>query len=690
MGGDWNGKYAWCFSPLGTGDKVGVNNAGIGIFKKQPYIGLAKEILQNVIDAKDEQVKAPAKACFEVIHIPKTDIPGYDRLSEVIKKCYEYYHDGDDGIKMESLKNAAKDLLDDGELVPVLKISDYNTIGLIGAKKEKGSNWTGLVREISATNKGNGQSGSFGVGKFAPYNFSSLRTIIYSTYNKDNETALQGKTILTTFRDDDGKLKQNVGLFGLKEENDEECQAIYNFEEVPEVFRRSKYGTDLFVLGFKEENGWMQDIAVSVLEYFFYTIFQGNLEVSIVDGDEKIDINQGNIGELMKSYEDYCKNHKIEFSAPIFWEILNDTTGKTKHYKEVFRDKGNVELYLRVDPEFSEKRILQMRTAGMKIQEDTGFRIGAYFHGIFIATGEGSKSDEPKDNINSFLRKCENQAHDTWSKDEYEDNKTEADRVIKGIHSWILDKVKKEIPEVDSEEIDAYGLSDLLPNQFSDGAEEQEEKAYAFFEPLPVNISSSQKKSNYKKASDVNVVAKNPADSKFTEVVIIDGDEEEKTKGGNPPKSTEPKPPHPPYPGPYPGPFPGPEPSPDPKLHSDGGNDILGKRDKSKVKKEGKIKLHALSISSVRTPYDESRNVFRVIFVPEKTTNDAYVLLKIGSDDEDKRMADVRMAELDSKELELYKGYICIPNVQKGNKVILTVELRNARRCPLEVSVYVK
>ena len=82
-------------------------------------------------------------------------------------------------------------------------------------KIQKGSNWTGLVREISATNKGNGKSGSFGVGKFAPFNFSALRTIVYSTYNKDNERALQGKTILTTFMDGDGKLKQNVGLFGL-------------------------------------------------------------------------------------------------------------------------------------------------------------------------------------------------------------------------------------------------------------------------------------------------------------------------------------------------------------------------------------------------------------------------------------------------------------------------------------------
>lgn len=34
------------FSDLGSSDKVGVNESGIGIFKRQPYKGLAKEILQ--------------------------------------------------------------------------------------------------------------------------------------------------------------------------------------------------------------------------------------------------------------------------------------------------------------------------------------------------------------------------------------------------------------------------------------------------------------------------------------------------------------------------------------------------------------------------------------------------------------------------------------------------------------------
>lgn len=48
----WKENFQWIFSNLGSSDKVGVNESGIGIFKRQPYKGLAKEILQNVTDAK--------------------------------------------------------------------------------------------------------------------------------------------------------------------------------------------------------------------------------------------------------------------------------------------------------------------------------------------------------------------------------------------------------------------------------------------------------------------------------------------------------------------------------------------------------------------------------------------------------------------------------------------------------------
>ncbi len=685
MSSIWNDRYKWCFGPLYYGDKVGVNNAGIGIFKKQPYKGLAKEILQNVIDAKDPDVAEPARASFEILRVSRNEIPGAERLSYVIKRCYEYYHDGDDGIKMGMLKRAAENFLDCDVEIPVLKISDYNTIGLTGANKEKGSNWTGLVRENGATNKGNGLSGSFGVGKFAPFNFSAIRTIIYSTLNKEGETALQGKTILTTFVDHDGTTMQNIGLFGEPKDND--CKAIYDRDSIPELFRRDNCGTDLFVLGFKEESDWTEQVAVSVLEYFFYTIYKGELEVSIIDGTKEIFIRKDNLGELINLYKNYCDKNKIDFSAHLFWEVLNDTSGKTKHFKEVFCEKGEVELFLMMDPDFSERRILEMRMAGMKIREDSAFRIGAYFRGIFIATGNGSKSDEPEDNINSFLRKCENQAHDTWSKDEYEEKKDEADKIIRGIHSWILEKIKGEMPEVEEDETEAYGLNDLLPNLDGLGAEEQKEKVYSSFEPLTIDIIPVNVKSNKKKASDVSIVSEDAQNRGEEEIILPDEDGDEEMTGGS--EKGMPNPPHPPYPGPFPGPFPGTVPTPDSVPSDDADNEIAAGKEEKECEKGNTI-LKPIHISDIKTPYDASRDLFRISFVPSKSANDVYIKLRIGSDDDDKRNAEIKTVYQADTELALDRKYIVLDHVDKDKKVILTVKLANAKRCLLEVKAYAK
>ena len=106
----WKNNYRWIFSELGAADKVGVNDAGIGIFKRQPYKGLAKEINQNITDAKDDTLpdNVPVRARFELIYVDRDDIPDYQRLNKVIHKCYEYYHDGDDGAKLKVICDASE------------------------------------------------------------------------------------------------------------------------------------------------------------------------------------------------------------------------------------------------------------------------------------------------------------------------------------------------------------------------------------------------------------------------------------------------------------------------------------------------------------------------------------------------------------------------------------------------------
>lgn len=642
----WKDKYKLIFSDLGASDKVGVNDVGIGVFKKKPYIGLTKEILQNSTDAPDPSLPegTPVKVRFELVYIDRDDIPDVERLNSAIHKCYEYYPNGDDGAKLKRIQDAAERYLDHPGKVPALKISDYNTTGLCGVLEEKGSNWSGLVRERSATNKTSSSSGAFGVGKFAPYTFSALRTVFYSTKTINGEIAFQGKALLTTFKENN-TLKHNIGLFA--DTNSDNFDAVLSVEDIAPVFRRDECGTDIFVLGFEKESDWMEQSAISVIEYFFYSIFKSNLEVEVKEGDKVININQENLGAMIALFKDYCDKHMkddvtFQFTAPLYWNLL---TGPHKVIKEPFvyngKSMGEYELYLLIGDDVVEKKVLEMRQAGMKIREDNGFRIQMNFTGIFIATGIGALSDKPKDNISSFLRKCENQAHDDWAADEYPEEKETARGIINKIHKIILEAVKAEMPDFGKDSVDAFGLSEFLPNEEADD-DKKEEKAFADFRPLSFEI-QSVKTGKHRRQADISM--KKNGGSKHKK--------KEKEKDKDKDKNKE-------------------------KKHRD------NKRG------TGTDKASEVFISKVKTPLDSVSGEYQVSFVSDETVDSLMLGIKIGSDDDNLSRAEISSAKLNGKSLVIKNGMIEVGAVNKGDKRILRVKLSETGRKTLEVRAYAK
>lgn len=644
----WKDKYKLVFSDLGASDKVGVNDVGIGVFKKKPYIGLTKEILQNSTDAPDLSLPkgTPVKVRFELVYIDRDDIPDVERLNSAIHKCYEYYPSGDDGEKLKRIKDAAERYLDHPGMVPVLKISDYNTTGLRGVLAEKGSNWSGLVRERSATNKTSNSSGAFGVGKFAPFTFSSLRTVFYSTKTIEGETAFQGKALLTTFKENN-ILKHNIGLFA--DITSDNFDAVLSIDDIAPVFRRKEYGTDIFVLGFEKEADWMEQSAISVIEYFFYSIFKGNLEVEIAEDAKIISITQSNLGEMINHFHNYCELHMkddvtFQFTAPLYWNLLNSTH---KIIKKPFvykgKNMGEYELYLLTGDDVVDKKVLEMRQAGMKIREDTAFRIQMNFTAIFIATGAGAASNNPSDNISSFLRKCENQAHDDWAADEYPEAKEMAKDIINKIHSIILAAVKEEMPDFGKDSVDAFGLSEFLPNEETDD-DEKEEKAFADFRPLSFEI-QSVKTGRHRRQADISM-KKN-------------GGSKHKKKGKDKDK--------------------------------DKTKDPAGKKKHRNNKRgNGKDKASEIFISKIKTPFDSVSGEYQVSFISEETVENLLLGIRIGSDDDNLSHAEISKATLNNKELVINNGMIEIGAVNNGDKKILSIKLSETGRKTLEVRAYAK
>jgi hypothetical protein len=651
---EWKNNYKWIFSELGAADKVGVNDAGIGIFKRQPYKGLAKEINQNITDAKDDTLPddVPVRARFELIYVNSDDIPDYKRLDEVIHKCYQYYSEGDDGEKLKIICEASKKYLKKGVQVPVLKISDYNTYGLLGVRKEKGSNWTGLVRERSATNKSNGLSGAFGVGKFAPYNFSALRTVLYSTKTKDGEIAFQGKAILTTFSEYDTDkqnniVKQNIGLFA--DANSDNFDAVFSVDDIAPVFRRYEVGTDLFVLGFEKEEDWVEQSAISVIEYFFYSIYRGKLEVEIVEGEKIVTINKSNLGEKIAYYDEFCKENmsddpSFRFTAPSYWAMLTSPNCKSilgKKFEYKGHSMGEYELYLLVGDECPERKVLEMRQAGMKIREDTNFRIQTNFTAVFIATGANAISEEPDDNISSFLRKCENQAHDDWAADEYKEKKEKARGIINNIHSLILEAVKAEMPDMGDKSIDAFGLREFLRNEDEDD-EKKEEKAFGNFKPLDFEL-KTVKTGKRRKQADISM-KKNG------------GSKKRKTKKSVPDSDTI------------------------PSKHKKTDNH----------RGTGLNKVSEVYISNIKTPYDTATGEYQISFVVDETVENLMIAVKISSDDNNLSRAEILKATRNDKTLIIKNGMVELGVMSEGDKVVLRMKIAERVRKTLEVRGYAK
>lgn len=640
----WNEKYKFVFSDLGASDKVGVNDVGIGVFKRKPYIGLTKEILQNSTDAPDTSLPegTPVKVRFELVYIDRDDIPDADRLNSVIHKCYEYYPDGDDGVKLKVIRDAADKYLGQPGMVPVLKISDYNTTGLCGVLKEKGSKWSGLVRERSATNKSGGSSGAFGVGKFAPFTFSDLRTVFYSTKTVDGETAFQGKALLTTFKENN-VLKHNIGLFA--DTASENYDAVLSDDDIAPSFRRTESGTDIFVLGFKKDPDWMEQSAISVIEYFFYSIFKGKLEVEVAEGDKVISITQSNLGEMISFFEQYCEEHlnndvTFQFTAPSYWKLLCE---EHKVIKERFvyggKDMGEYELYLLTGDDVDEKRVLEMRQAGMKIREDSAFRIPMNFTGIFIATGAGAKSDEPDDNISSFLRKCENQAHDDWAADEYKEKKDTARAIINKIHTIIHDAVKKEMPDYGKDSVDAFGLSEFLQTDENDD-DKKEEQAFSDFRPLSFEI-QSVKTGKHRRQADISMKKNGGAKHKKKEEKKKEEKKEEKQKRNN--------------------------------KHGSGTG-----------------KASEVSLSNIKTPFDSVNGEYRVSFTCDEAAEGLMLGIKIGGDDDNFALAEINSASAEGKNLSIKNEMVSVGTVAKGEKKALIIKLSETGRKTLEVRAYAK
>ena len=197
----------------------GFNDSGISHFTGDPVRNLAREVIQNAYDAKGAGI---VEVKIRQSEVETSTIPNLVELVKNIESCFE--HSKLEGKKAEIFfENALSDLKK--KKISVLEISDYNTLGMKGPSTNGTPFYAFMKAKGQSRKPSEVASGSYGIGKFAPYAVSKLRTIFISTiYQSDSGELVQltqGKSILMS-HDRDGKRKQGVGFWGVKEK----CQPI--------------------------------------------------------------------------------------------------------------------------------------------------------------------------------------------------------------------------------------------------------------------------------------------------------------------------------------------------------------------------------------------------------------------------------------------------------------------------------
>lgn len=444
----------WNFPNNGGGQIRGISDAGIETFTGTEIQSLAREICQNSLDAIDLKANENVYVEFERYRINTTEIPGYIDYRDKINKAQNYWSSKRSEKTITYLNAASKAINKPNTYV--LRISDYNTIGLLDPYGESDDGWNALIKIDGGATKTGDKAGAFGIGKNAPFCNSDYRLVFYRTLNADREVAAQGVSRFISFPEDlddtRNTMTTGIGYYGNTEGN----LPINAISELDNLNTRDKVGTDVFVYGFNANFDWATDVTCEILNNFLMAIYRNQLSVSV----ENHLITNKTLSAYVERYETKLKE------AVSYYKVL--TNPATKIFTKDFHGLGTLKLSVLVDPEDKlNRKILVTRTSGMKL-----FAIGNISR---LITFSGILEMQGKE-LNEYFREMETPAHDKWVPTRYTKNPTQAKEYHNELKQWIRDIVLSLGEYSSDEEIEVEGLGGVLQKESSLATQQGESK----------------------------------------------------------------------------------------------------------------------------------------------------------------------------------------------------------------------
>lgn len=447
----------WRFPDNNYTNENGLDTSDMEMFKKDPVSSLAREICQNSIDAAYGD--KPVRVEFSLFQIEREQIPGIDVLAAQIDACYEYKKDSPkEGPALKELKKSVSK-----SNITCMRISDFHTTGVEGAKtKQRGTPFYNLTKGSGVSDKDGSSGGSKGIGKFASFVVSTTNTVFYSTRAKDDSCAYIGISKLrsTPIPGDPDLLTMGIGYYGDGKKN---APILKELHLDPSFTRgENEFGTDVYIVGFKDLNGWQSNIIAKVLESFMVAVMRGDLEVA-VDGTI---VNQETVKDIIYSDKFQNEQKKTELrEIRAQFELLQDDASLVIRKLQV-DENNSVTVYLKQYGQQNEasatKHCVMVRYPYMKI---TYINPGAFLPFSALCVIHDNE-------LNKRLRAIENPQHTDWEikrLNDFPDEKQTTRKMKKAMESVVNDFIKEVLRASSGETTDIEGAGEFLPSQDESG-----------------------------------------------------------------------------------------------------------------------------------------------------------------------------------------------------------------------------
>ena len=438
----------WKFEENQAAAIEGPAHPGMAHFTGDRETSIIREAIQNSLDAAE----APDGTGTVVVNFQHKmldgDLLATDSLARHIQYAIDSPHNEE---KYLPGFERAKDLLGGGgSPIESLCITDSNTTGATDIRhNNRPTFWETLTKGEGLTNKPQKDAaGSFGIGKFASFVATPLRTVLYNTAYLENGHLRQrfmGKAILVSHKGKSGTQYKRIGYLGNGFNSLKDAK-------VPDGLQLKKPGTAIHIPGYSFNDGleeWEKRGIDIVLSNYFHAIIHGGLEVNV--GDSKINAN---------TYKHYLQ----DIEDKMVQNYIRVSLGKPVDRYSA-DDVGDISIRIEVNKETRNKKIALVRDAGMLITTDRKHifpklaMLPTHWWG-FTAIIECKSKGE------ALLKQAESPRHDQISIDNIsdEDLRKKAKGLFDEIGRWCYQVIKEIVepdPGSDSESVDE--LAEFLP-----------------------------------------------------------------------------------------------------------------------------------------------------------------------------------------------------------------------------------